>query len=305
KIKQSNLHPIDFPENQELEWCPPGHGDVYTCLNASGLLSTLLSKGYKYAFISNIDNLGAEFDPRIAGFIANKKISFLMEVAKRNMSDKKGGHLAKSKDGKILLRERAQCPENELQYFEDTDKYSYFNTNSIWINLEDLKTSLDKNGGFLDLPLIVNSKTVDPSIPSSETIFQLETAMGAAISAFDNAMAIHVPRSRFAPVKTTNDLLELWSSNFELNSEYSIVRKSTRPPVNVILDPNYYQNIEDFQRRFPIEVPNIENCVQLEVVGNVVFPKDLILEGVVKIVNNSNDEKQIKGNQTLSGEIVL
>ena len=37
-------------------------------------------------------------------------------------------------------------------------------------------------------------------------VLQLETAMGAAIASFEGAGAILIPRTRFAPVKTTNDM---------------------------------------------------------------------------------------------------
>src|SRR5512136_3043161 len=59
KILQSNLSPASCPENPELEWYPPGHGDLYTALVTSGMLEKLLDAGYEYAFISNADNLGA------------------------------------------------------------------------------------------------------------------------------------------------------------------------------------------------------------------------------------------------------
>jgi UDP-glucose pyrophosphorylase len=95
KILESDLSPADCPENPELEWNPPGHGDVYTALVTSGLLDKLLKRGYRYAFISNSDNLGAVMDSRLLGYIAKEKLPFLMEVARRTHLDRKGGHLAK------------------------------------------------------------------------------------------------------------------------------------------------------------------------------------------------------------------
>jgi len=55
----------------------------------------------------------------------------------------------------------------------------------------------------MELPLIKNKKTVNPRDGSSAPVFQLETAMGSAIECFDGAAAVVVPRTRFAPVKTT------------------------------------------------------------------------------------------------------
>ena len=40
--------------------------------------------------------------------------------------------------------------------------------------------------------------------------------MGSAIECFDDAGAVVVPRARFAPVKTTNDLFGLRSDAFKV-----------------------------------------------------------------------------------------
>ncbi len=67
KILQNNFRPADWPQNPNLEWNPPGHGDVYTALYASGLLEEMLGQGIEYAFITNSDNLGGAHECRIAG----------------------------------------------------------------------------------------------------------------------------------------------------------------------------------------------------------------------------------------------
>ena len=48
--------------------------------------------------------------------------------------------------------------------------------------------------GVLGLPMIRNEKTVDPTDKSSPAVYQLETAMGAAIEVFEGARALRVPR---------------------------------------------------------------------------------------------------------------
>ena len=35
KLRADDLTPVQWPANLELEWCPPGHGDIYTALLAS------------------------------------------------------------------------------------------------------------------------------------------------------------------------------------------------------------------------------------------------------------------------------
>ena len=101
KVRQSDLAPADCPDNPQLEWCPPGHGDIYASLYTTGMLELLLDRGYRYAFISNADNLGASIDWGILGYIIEHKLPFLMEVAQRMSSDKKGGHLARDRDGNL------------------------------------------------------------------------------------------------------------------------------------------------------------------------------------------------------------
>merc|ERR1712022_89847 len=90
----------------------------------------------------------------------------------------------------------------------------------------------------MPLALIKNKKTVDPRDKQSTAVFQLETAMGAAIESFQGAAAVLIPRSRFAPVKTTNDLLALRSDAYEVTPDSTIVLKAERSgvPPNIKLD---------------------------------------------------------------------
>ena len=186
-------------------------------LVGSGWLDRLLAEGVKYAFVSNSDNLGAILDPAILGYFADSGAPFLMEVTRRTAADRKGGHLAVRKsDGRLLLREVAQCPDADLDAFQDIDRHQYFNTNSLWLRLDLLKEQLAADSGVLPLPMIRNNKTVDPRDKKSTPVIQLEIAMGAAIECFEGAAAIDVPRSRFAPVKTTGDLLALRSDAYEV-----------------------------------------------------------------------------------------
>lgn len=96
-------------------------------------------------------------------------------------------------------------------------RHKFFNTNNIWINLPKLAAKMDEAGGVMKLPLIKNKKTVNPRDGTTTPVFQLETAMGSAIENFDDAAAIVVPRSRFAPVKTCNDLFTLRSDAYKVS----------------------------------------------------------------------------------------
>ena len=65
---------------------------------------------------------------------------------------------------------QAQCAEEDESEFQNTDKHKYFNTNNLWIRLDKLKEVLDANGGVVPLPMIKNSKTVDPGDGNSPKV---------------------------------------------------------------------------------------------------------------------------------------
>ena len=299
KIRQQDLAPATWPQNPELEWNPPGHGDVFTALNTSGMLKQLLKKGIRYAFIHNLDNLGACLEESLLGYFAEHGFSFMMEVAEKTPADIKGGHLARHHNGRLLLREAAQCPREEIAAFEDINRYGFFNTNNIWINLKSLKALFDKEQ-TIRLPMIINPKTVDPRNPDSAPVFQIETAMGAAISLFDNTTAVRVPRSRFFPVKSCNDLLALRSdcfvmgekNNLKINPKRRLVNKAD--VVNIRLDPKYYGKIDLLQERFKEGLPSLVNCESLDIEGDVYFESDTTIKGSVSIKNSQTSPAVIK-----------
>lgn len=306
KVRKADFSPVIYPSDPGLEWNPPGHGDIYYALQISKCLETLLDKGYRYAFISNADNLGAELDPSILGYFSTKKCSFLMEVATRTNADRKGGHLAIHKDGYLVLREIAQCAENDRKHFSDIEKHHFFNTNSIWIHLEKLRDLLIQKSGFLDLPLIRNLKTVNPRDPESEAVYQLETAMGSAISRFDNTAAICVPRTRFLPVKTTDDLIGLWSDAYYLTDRFHVRLAPERSSAPVsILDRKYYGMIDQLQAKFPCGAPSLKFCTDWSIEGDVVFENDVVIRGSTRIINRSGSTKIIPAGTVIETDLIF
>lgn len=285
KLLADTLEPAAWPADPALEWAPPGHGDLYPALVSSGMLGTLLGHGYRYAFVANVDNLGAVLDPRILGWMARERIPFLMEVADRTGADRKGGHLARraGEEG-LVLREIAQTPDDDLGAFQDITRHRYFNTNNLWLDLEALDAALRERDGVLALPMIVNRKTVDPRDPASPAVIQLETAMGAAIAVFAGARALRVPRRRFAPVKTTNDLLALRSDAYVVSPEFEVALAPARsgPPL-IDLDGAHFKRVGDFEARFPAGVPSLLACEALDVEGDVVFGADVTIRGTVTV----------------------
>jgi UTP--glucose-1-phosphate uridylyltransferase len=285
RILKADLTPVAWPEAPEHEWCPPGHGDIYAALETSGLLDTLLARGFEYVFVSNSDNLGAVLDVDILGFVASEAVPFLMEVIDRSEADRKGGHIARRRDGRLLLRESAQCPDDALDAFQDIRRHKYFNANNLWVRLRTLKDVMTRTRGVLGLPMITNEKPVDPADPASPTVIQLETAMGAALSVFEGARAVRVSRARFVPVKTTGDLVVLWSDVYELTDDYRVVPspRRTDPAPLVDLDSKYYRRVQDLGVRFPHGAPSLVAARRLKVRGDVRFGRGVVVTGDVAI----------------------
>ena len=283
KLRADDLTPVEWEADPELEWCPPGHGDIYTALLASGLLDALLDTGYRYAMTANSDNLGAAPSARIAGWFAASGAPYAPEMCRRTPADVKGGHLAVRKsDGRIILRDTAQTPGDQMHYFTDQFRHPFFHTNNLWFDLKVLRDTLAERGGILGLPLIKNSKTVDPADSSSTPVIQLETAMGAAVEAFEGATAIEVPRSRFLPVKTTNDLLLVRSDVYEVDDD-GLLRMVPERACTVNLDPRFYKKIQDFEVRFPDGVPSIKDARSLTVDGDWTFGADVVATGEARV----------------------
>ena len=286
KVTKEGLAPASWPAAPSNEWCPPGHGDLYPALVGSGMLDQLVAKGYKYMFVSNSDNLGATMDLKLLTWFAESGADFAMEAAARTDADKKGGHLANKAGGGLLLRESAQCPDADEAAFQDVTKHKFFNTNNLWVNLAALKATFEASGGVLKLPVIKNGKTVDPRDKASTKVLQLETAMGSAIECFAKASAILIPRTRFAPVKTTNDLLALSSDAYEVTADKRMVLKAERngTPPDIKLD-GMYKFVDQLATLVPPGcTPSLIKCDKLTVKGAVVLEAGVVFEGKVEIV---------------------
>lgn len=290
KLRADNGEPVEWPAHPALEWCPPGHGDIYAALLGSGWLDRLLADGVLYAFVSNSDNLGATLDPDLLGHFSASGAPFLMEVTRRTEADKKGGHLAVRKnDGRLVLRESAQCPKADEASFQDISRHRYFNTNNLWIRLDHLKSALHAAGGLLLLPVMRNHKTVDPRDPQSPAVVQLETAMGAAIECFAGATAVEVSRSRFAPVKTTADLLVLRSDACVLTPDWRVELHPDRdgqPPL-LDLDPKETKLVDGLETVFGSGAPSLLACDRLLTRGPMSIPAGAAFAGEVEIHNHS------------------
>ena len=283
KLRADTLAPVDWPADPELQWCPPGHGDVYLSLQRTGLLAALRERGIRYAFLANGDNLGATCDPDIAAWLIEHDVPYLAEVCQRTVNDRKGGHLARRRaDGRIVLRDSAMVVPGEQHYFADETRHPTFHANNIWVDLDVLARLLDERDGRLGLPIIVNHKTVDPSDADSTPVVQLETAMGTAIEAIEGSQAMLVPRSRFRPVKTTNELALVRSDRYRLDDDWLLESTAEGPEPQIDLGPEFTL-VPDFERRFPAGVPSLRRCIRLRVRGDVTFGAGVSCVGAVDL----------------------
>jgi len=282
KLRLDDLTPAGWPRDPALEWCPPGHGDIYTALMATGLLEKMIAAGYRYAFVSNSDNLGAVPDARVAGWFAESGAPFAIEAVRRTASDRKGGHFARRKgDGRIVLRETAQTAKGDREALGDLDRHRFSSTNNLWFDLERMRHEIERRDGILGLPLIRNVKHLDPSDTSSPEVIQIETAMGAAIEVFPDALTIEVGRDRFVPVKTTNDLLVLRSDAYDLRTDFVLDQVAHDVPF-VDLD-SHYKVVDEFDKRFPAGVPSLKDATSLVVNGDWSFGAGVRVQGTATL----------------------
>lgn len=219
RILKDNNQPLDINSSNKDHLYPPGHGDLLQSLYDSGTLDQLLCAGIKYAFISNIDNLGATLDYNILNDLIESDIEFALELTPKTINDIKGGTLIKY-DGKYKMFEVAQCEKNKLDQFTSIEKFKYFNTNNIWIKLESIKT-LMKTNYIKDVDIIINPK----KLKDGRECIQLEYAIGSMVKFFDKVKCYLVSRDRFVPVKTNNDLDSIKSPTYILDKETWTLKK--------------------------------------------------------------------------------
>ncbi|XP_074485349.1 UTP--glucose-1-phosphate uridylyltransferase-like isoform X2 [Sebastes fasciatus] len=305
RINKESLLPIAknmgmSGENGEA-WYPPGHGDIYASFSNCGLLDKLIAEGKEYIFVSNIDNLGATVDLFILHHLmsqpADRRCEFIMEVTDKTRADIKGGTLIQYED-RLRLLEIAQVPKAHVDEFKSVTKFKIFNTNNLWISLPAIKRLQEKNA--MDLEIIVNPKTLDGGL----NVIQLETAVGAAIKSFNNAMGVNVPRSRFLPVKTSSDLLLVMSNLYSLDAgSLTMSKKREFPTTPHVKLGSSFTKVQEYLSRFE-SIPDMLELDHLTVSGDVTFGKNVSLKGTVIIIANHGDRIDIPAGAMLENKIV-
>mgnify|MGYP001794622169 CR=1 FL=1 len=298
RIDRESLLPVGDGADG-AHWCPPGHGDIFLALQTTGLLDQLLDQGYRVAFLSNGDNLGATADERLLEYFLNEKLDFLSEVTPKTKADLKGGVLfRRAGQSAIELLETAQVPEEHIPDFQNVERFAYFNINNLWVNLEALRDRLKQSASGLALSLIVNPKEYQ-----GKGVYQLETAMGAGIGHFEKTRVMIVPRTRFAPVKNCADLLVRRSDCYTLNPEtlsleMNPARTLGEPVVSLSDD---YKKVADFEQLMAVP-PSLVNCRSLKIEGPVSFTGPVTIEGDVAL--SAKSPATIESGRTLRDESI-
>mmetsp|Transcript_3762 Transcript_3762/g.10351 ORF Transcript_3762/g.10351 Transcript_3762/m.10351 type:complete len:508 (+) Transcript_3762:120-1643(+) len=284
--------------DDKSKWYPPGHGDVYESLVNSGLVDRFLAEGKEIIFVSNVDNLGASVDIKVAKAMLENGNEFVMEVTNKTRSDVKGGTLIYY-DGKPRLLEIAQCPADKVEEFKSIKKFKIFNTNNFWLNLRAVKRVVE-SGVLKNMDVIVNPK-VDGD---GRAVIQLERAAGAAIHFFKNAIGVNVPRSRFIPVKTTSDLFIVKSNIYEVkNGTLNMVPERPYPSVPLVKLGSEFKKVANFLARFRGPPDTIE-LDHLTVSGDVHFGKGVVLKGTVIVVAGHSQSIDIPPGAILENKII-
>ncbi|KAL4930479.1 UTP glucose-1-phosphate uridylyltransferase [Aspergillus undulatus] len=303
RIIKDSLLPAPKSYDAPLQdWYPPGHGDVFESLYNSGTLDKLLERGVEYIFLSNADNLGAVVDTRILQHMVDTQSEYIMELTDKTKADVKGGTII-DYEGKVRLLEIAQVPKEHVNEFKSIKKFKYFNTNNIWMNLRAIKRVVEENE--LEMEIIANEKSIpaDKKGEADQAIYQLETAVGAAIRHFKNAHGVNVPRRRFLPVKTCSDLLLVKSDLYRLEHGQLVIDPNRFGGVPVIKLGSDFKKVSDFQKRIP-SIPRIVELDHLTITGAVNLGRNVTLKGTVIIVATETSTIDIPPGSVLENCVV-
>lgn len=300
RVFKDSLLPVPSDFDDALDaWYPPGHGDLFESLYASGELDSLLAQGREILFVSNGDNLGATVDLKILNHMLETGAEYIMELTDKTRADVKGGTLI-NYDGQVRLLEVAQVPKEHVDEFKNIRKFKNFNTNNLWINLKAIKQLVESSS--LQMEIIPNQKTITRN-KQEINVLQLETACGAAIRHFKGAHGVVVPRSRFLPVKTCSDLLMVKSDLFYLEHGALKIDPERFGPNPLIKLGTHFKKVSQFGSRIS-HIPRLLELDHLTITGNVFLGKNVTLKGTVIIVCSEGERIDIPNGSVLENVVI-
>ena len=261
KLLAKDLAPVSWPKDPDLEWCPPGHGDIYTALLGTGLLDQLIDAGYTRVFVSNSDNLGA---------VPDATRGRLVRAVRCAVRDRGGPPYRQRPQGRPLRPPQERRPDHPARDGADAPRGPRRPRRPRAAPLHQHQQPLVRpardearpgRAGRRARPAAdpQHQARSTPPIPATPEVIQIETAMGAAIEVFEDARTIEVGRDRFVPVKTTDDLLVLRSDVYDIGQDFVLDQAGDEVPY-VGLDPAIYKLVGEFDKRFPEGAPSLREA---------------------------------------------
>ena len=124
---------------------PTGHWYEVPNMLRNGVLSELIRPRpqLKYLMVHNIDTVGVSADPGLLGFHMSRNAALTFEVIARRIDDH-GGGLARV-DSRLRLVEGLALPSEKIE-----SSLSYYNSNTVWIDIDKLLEAFSLTRG--DLP---------------------------------------------------------------------------------------------------------------------------------------------------------
>lgn len=288
--------PVPKSKSDKENWYPPGSGEVFSTIQRSGLLQKFIDEGKEIIFVSNVENLSATVDMKIVEELCSSKLDFLLEVTDRISTDTTGGMPIKYQDNNVHVLEIAQIPANFIGHFGVTN-FKYWNTNNIWVKTKVLAEKLKDNA--LDIDFTVKCRSF-----GGRQVMQVETPASMAIHSFENKNLILVPRSRFKPIKTTSQLLQVQSEMYEINKGALIMNPKRVPATEPLIKlGEEFRSLNDYEKRFK-SIPNMLELDHLTVSGDVTFGSGVSLKGTVIVVADTGSKIDIPDGAQLENKIV-
>jgi hypothetical protein len=166
----------DYTDNLSLQCLHPvGHWYEFPNLFRNGVLARLLEvrPNLKYLMMHNIDTLGADVDPALLGYHIESKAALTTEVITRWIEDR-GGGLARI-DGHVRLIEGLALPREETEF-----QLSYYNSNTFWIDLDQLLAvfSLSRSDLTDDEKVTTAVRTLATRMPTYITLKDVKKRWG-------------------------------------------------------------------------------------------------------------------------------
>ncbi|ADK81984.1 UTP--glucose-1-phosphate uridylyltransferase [Sediminispirochaeta smaragdinae] len=189
-----------FGEKDRLLPLPGGHGQNFIALKE--VYNSLLARGYRFAWLGNVDNLGASPDPLQLGFFALSDAQAAFEFSFKTAVDVKGGILIRDEQDRLNCADIGPAiSPAELQRVEATGKPILFNCASALFDLKRLCSRLDSI--IKELPLRFSDQKKDAGCYS-----QAEQVTWEVIGMLDHPLIFGVKKSeRFLAAKLLTESL--------------------------------------------------------------------------------------------------